>query len=160
MQPGNNSTHHQKTQSAAVPYTIPSWSEPPGHSFYLEVLKDGSIIDQLDVYEKGAYMFGRVDICDFVLEHPTISRFHAEMLIVLFDYRPLCQFYSLREMERPTFMILVVLMVLFSTRVRYCHVKKKVYTELHVGDVILFGLSTRLYVFQGPTELMLPVRAH
>ena len=28
-------------------------------------------------YEKGAYMFGRVDICDFVLEHPTISRFHA-----------------------------------------------------------------------------------
>lgn len=22
-------------------------------------------------------MFGRVDICDFVLEHPTISRFHA-----------------------------------------------------------------------------------
>ena len=49
MQPGNNSTHHQKTQSAAVPYTIPSWSEPPGHSFYLEVLKDGSIIDQLDV---------------------------------------------------------------------------------------------------------------
>lgn len=28
-------------------------------------------------YEKGAYMFGRVDLCDFVLEHPTISRFHA-----------------------------------------------------------------------------------
>lgn len=27
--------------------------------------------------EKGAYMFGRVDLCDFVLEHPTISRFHA-----------------------------------------------------------------------------------
>ena len=24
-------------------------------------------------------MFGRVDICDFVLEHPTISRFHAGM---------------------------------------------------------------------------------
>lgn len=22
-------------------------------------------------------MFGRVDLCDFVLEHPTISRFHA-----------------------------------------------------------------------------------
>lgn len=22
-------------------------------------------------------MFGRVDLCDFVLDHPTISRFHA-----------------------------------------------------------------------------------
>lgn len=30
--------------------------------------------------EKGAYMFGRADICDFVLEHPTISRFHAGMV--------------------------------------------------------------------------------
>lgn len=27
--------------------------------------------------KKGAYMFGRVDLCDFLLEHPTISRFHA-----------------------------------------------------------------------------------
>lgn len=24
-------------------------------------------------------MFGRIDMCDFVLEHPTISRFHAGM---------------------------------------------------------------------------------
>lgn len=31
-------------------------------------------------HEKGAYMFGRLDLCDFVLEHPTISRFHAGML--------------------------------------------------------------------------------
>jgi FHA domain len=29
--------------------------------------------------EKGAYMFGRTELCDFVLEHPTISRFHAGM---------------------------------------------------------------------------------
>lgn len=28
-------------------------------------------------------MFGRVDLCDFVLEHPTISRFHAGMYMVL-----------------------------------------------------------------------------
>ncbi|GJS82750.1 kanadaptin [Tanacetum coccineum] len=63
--------------SINVPYTIPEWSEAPCHNYFLEVLKDGSIIDQFDVYEKGAYMFGRVDHCDFVLEHPTISRFHA-----------------------------------------------------------------------------------
>nr|KAJ0190907.1 hypothetical protein LSAT_V11C800393930 [Lactuca sativa] len=26
--------------------------------------------------------------------------------------------------------------------------------ELHVGDVLRFGHSTRLYIFQGPTDLM------
>lgn len=26
-------------------------------------------------------MFGRLDMCDFVLEHPTISRFHAGILL-------------------------------------------------------------------------------
>lgn len=32
-----------------VPYTIPPWSERPCHPFFVEVLKDGSIIDQFDV---------------------------------------------------------------------------------------------------------------
>lgn len=66
--------------AAAVPYTIPPWSAAPCHRFYLEVLKDGSIIDQFQVNEKGAYMFGRVDLCDFVLDHPSVSRFHASIL--------------------------------------------------------------------------------
>mgnify|MGYP002774978162 CR=1 FL=1 len=34
-------------------------------------------IDTYDRSGKGAYMFGRSDQCDFVLEHPSISRFHA-----------------------------------------------------------------------------------
>lgn len=37
-----------KSRGLAVPYAIPPWSEPPGHPFYFEVLKDGSIIEQLD----------------------------------------------------------------------------------------------------------------
>lgn len=40
----------QRSGAAAVPYTIPTWSGRPCHQFYLEVLKDGSIIDQFDVY--------------------------------------------------------------------------------------------------------------
>lgn len=39
----------KQPQSLAVPYTIPSWSGAPSHRFYLEILKDGSIIDQFDV---------------------------------------------------------------------------------------------------------------
>ena len=32
--------------------------------------------------------------------------------------------------------------------------KSKVYAPVHVGDVIKFGQGTRLYIVQGPTELM------
>ncbi|XP_071701975.1 uncharacterized protein [Rutidosis leptorrhynchoides] len=128
-----------KPPGNAVPYTIPPWSEPPCHNFFLEVLKDGSIIDQFDVYEKGAYMFGRVDLCDFVLEHPTISRFHA---VLQFNKSGGAFIYDLSSTH--------------GTFINKNQVKKKVYTDLHVGDVLRFGHSTRLYIFQGPSDLMPP----
>ncbi|KAK2968615.1 hypothetical protein RJ640_028262 [Escallonia rubra] len=132
--------NEQSPIAAAVPpYTIPPWSEPPCHSYSLEVLKDGAIVHQLDVHEKGAYMFGRVDLCDFVLEHPTISRFHA---VLQFKKNGDAYIYDLGSMH--------------GTYVNKNQVKKKVYVELHVGDVIRFGQSSRLYIFQGPSELMLP----
>ncbi|KAJ9564089.1 hypothetical protein OSB04_000055 [Centaurea solstitialis] len=121
----------------AVPYTIPPWSEAPCHDYFLEVLKDGSIIDQFDVHEKGAYMFGRVDLCDFVLEHPTISRFHA---VLQFNKSGGAFLYDLSSTH--------------GTFINKNQVKKKVYVELHVGDVLRFGHSTRLYIFQGPPDLM------
>ncbi|KAK9272689.1 hypothetical protein L1049_003066 [Liquidambar formosana] len=126
-------------QNVGVPYTIPPWSEPPSHPFSLEVLKDGSIIDQFDISEKGAYMFGRVDLCDFVLDHPTISRFHA---VLQFKRNGDAYIYDLGSTH--------------GTSINKNQVKKKIYVELHVGDVIRFGNSSRLYIFQGPAELMPP----
>ncbi|KAF8012762.1 hypothetical protein BT93_I0804 [Corymbia citriodora subsp. variegata] len=123
----------------AVPYTIPPWSEPPRHQFFLEVLKDGAIIDQLNVHEKGAYMFGRVDLCDFVLEHPTVSRFHA---VLQFNGEGDAYIFDTGSTH--------------GTFVNKNQVKKKVYVDLHVGDVIRFGQSSRLYIIQGPSDLMPP----
>ncbi|PKA67286.1 FHA domain-containing protein DDL [Apostasia shenzhenica] len=143
-------------QHAAAPYTIPPWSEPPEHPFSLEVLKEGTIIEYLDLHPisnfpkrigviffnersaKGAYMFGRVDLCDFVLEHPTISRFHA----VLQFRKDGAYIYDLGSTH--------------GTFLNKRQVKKKVYTEIHVGDVLRFGHSSRLYILQGPSELMPP----
>ncbi|KAK4740479.1 hypothetical protein SAY87_032411 [Trapa incisa] len=129
----------QSAQDVLVPYTIPSWSGRPSHEFYLEVLKDGSILDQLNVHEKGAYMFGRVDLCDFVLEHPTISRFHA---VLQFNKDGEAFLYDLGSTH--------------GTSVNKIQVKKKLYVNLNVGDIIRFGQSSRLYIFQGPTNLMPP----
>ncbi|CAD5186983.1 uncharacterized protein LOC135625592 [Musa acuminata AAA Group] len=134
----NSSSSGSQSGNSAAPYSIPSWSEPPAQPFFLEVLKDGIIIEQLDVSQKGAYMFGRIDSCDFVLEHPTISRFHA----VLQFKKDEVLLYDLGSTH--------------GTFINKMQVKKKVYTELHVGDVIRFGMSSRLYIFQGPTELMPP----
>ncbi|GAB2210748.1 hypothetical protein Drorol1_Dr00016031 [Drosera rotundifolia] len=122
-----------------IPYTIPPWSDAPAHPFYLEVLKDGTIIDQLDVAEKGAYMFGRVESCDFVLEHPTISRFHA---VLQFKGSGEAYLYDLGSTH--------------GTSINKKQVKPKIYVELHVGDIVRFGLSSRLYIFEGPEELMPP----
>ncbi|PIM97921.1 hypothetical protein CDL12_29607 [Handroanthus impetiginosus] len=112
----------QRNNNAAVPYAIPAWSGAPVHHFFLEVLKDGSIIDQYDVNKKGAYMFGRVDICDFVLEHPTISRFHA---VLQFRSDGGAYLYDLGSTH--------------GTFINKKQVKKRVYVDLHVGDVIRFG---------------------
>ncbi|XP_073152875.1 uncharacterized protein [Henckelia pumila] len=127
---------HSKN-NAAVPYTIPEWSGPPCHHFYLEVLKDGAIVNQFDVNKKGAYMFGRVDLCDFVLEHPTISRFHA---VLQFKRSGDAYLYDLGSTH--------------GTFINKNQVKKRVFVDLHVGDVIRFGHSSRLYIFQGPSVLM------
>lgn len=135
--PELSTTAAEEAIVAGIPYTIPPWSAPPCHPFSLEVLKDGTIIDQLDVSGKGAFMFGRVDLCDFVLEHPTISRFHA---VLQFNGNGDAFLYDLGSTH--------------GTFVNKAQVKKKVYLELHVGDVIRFGHSSRLYILQGPPELM------
>ncbi|KAL6553077.1 hypothetical protein OROGR_006919 [Orobanche gracilis] len=132
-------TQEHRNRNAAVPYTIPPWSGPPDHQFFIEVLKDGAIVDQYDVNKKGAYMFGRVDLCDFVLDHPTISRFHA---VLQFKSNGGAYLYDLGSTH--------------GTSINKSQVKKRVYMDLHVGDVIRFGQSSRLYIFQGPSDLMPP----
>lgn len=134
--PISNSAEKKKV-SVAVPYTIPPWSEASSLPFFLEVLKDGAIIENLDVTKKGVYMFGRIDMCDFILEHPTISRFHA---VLQFKGNEAAYLYDLGSTH--------------GTSINKKQINKKEYVELHVGDVIRFGLSTRLYIFQGPEELM------
>ncbi|KAI4352340.1 hypothetical protein L6164_006603 [Bauhinia variegata] len=129
----------KSSQNIEVPYKIPPWSGAPCHNYCLEVLKDGCIIEKLDVYEKGAYMFGRLDLCDFLLEHPTISRFHA---VIQFKRSGDAYLYDLGSTH--------------GTFLNKKQVEKNMYMDLHVGDVIRFGRSSRLFIFQGPSDLMLP----
>lgn len=42
-------SQQQQQPRPRAPYAIPEWSAAPGHPFFLEVLKDGTIVDKLDV---------------------------------------------------------------------------------------------------------------
>ncbi|CAI9113105.1 OLC1v1013646C1 [Oldenlandia corymbosa var. corymbosa] len=123
-----------------VPYTIPPWNGLPCHPYSLEVVEDGAIIGDFELNKKGAYMFGRLDSCDFVLDHPTISRFHA--VIQFSSNGGEAYLYDLGSTH--------------GTFINKNQVKKRAYVELRVGDVVCFGKSSRLYFFQGPSELMPP----
>ncbi|KAI5079242.1 hypothetical protein GOP47_0004721 [Adiantum capillus-veneris] len=118
-------------------YSIPSWSAAPAFPFVLEVIKDGALVDTLEVSSKGAYMFGRSDQCDFMMEHPSISRFHA---VLQFKRNGEGFVYDLGSTH--------------GTIINKKQIAGRTFVPIHVGDLFKLGLSSRLYVLQGPAELM------
>ena len=85
-------------------------------------------------------MIGRHgDICDIVLEHPSVSRFHA---LVYFDADGLAFITDNGSTH--------------GTRVNIQNLKAGERQHLRVGDVIQFGASTRLHILCGPEELRPP----
>ena len=59
----------------------PDWAmEPRPGVYYLEVLKDGEVLDRINL-DKRRHIFGRqVTTCDFVLDHQSVSRQHAAVV--------------------------------------------------------------------------------
>lgn len=59
----------------------PDWAiEPRSGVYYLEVLKDGEVLDRINL-DRRRHIFGRqVHTCDFVLDHQSVSRQHAAVI--------------------------------------------------------------------------------
>ena len=137
----NERTDVQKKEKVPeLHYKVPWWSAmpPQADNFHLEILKNGCIISTVDLKDKPFYVFGRLPLCDVVLEHPSISRYHA-----LIQYRgetdgdqSLSGFY------------LYDLGSTHGTLVNKAKIKSKTYYGLKVGYVIKFGGSSRLFVLQ------------
>ncbi|CAC5356280.1 Kanadaptin [Mytilus coruscus] len=109
-----------KETSTPIPYKEPSWGGISNDKYSLEVLKNGVIIDKLDL-SKSFYVFGRLQSCDVTMEHPSLSRHHAVL-----------QFSKIKS-EKQT-------------------IGWYLYYRVHVGHVLKFGGSSRLYILQGPSE--------
>ncbi|KAH7472228.1 Kanadaptin [Phytophthora ramorum] len=124
-------------------YSPPEWSSSGRNAFgiYLEVIKGGVVVEALQLPRSDGRSYvvaGRMEtVCDLPLAHPSISRVHAALQ---FDEQGALFLYDMRSTHG-------------------CFVNKKrvladEFVRLHIGDVLVFGESTRLYAVCGPPELL------
>ncbi|CAH1642323.1 unnamed protein product [Spodoptera littoralis] len=128
--------------SMPIPYKEPKWSGicPDGTDYSLEVLKSGMIVDKTDLTKRAFYVFGRLNNCDVMMAHPTISRYHCVL-----QYKAFAE-----EGEPPCGWYLYDLGSTHGTFLNKDRVKVSHYTRVRVGHQIKFGNSTRTYILLGP----------
>lgn len=74
-----STTDSDKTEAKTVlPEPLTQLMPPNGH-YFVDQLKNGTIIEHKSL-DKSRVTFGRARDCDVVLEHPSVSRYHAILL--------------------------------------------------------------------------------
>lgn len=127
------------------PYHPPSWTSIPENIPYtMEVMKQGTIVSVIDLRQlsidagRGHLSLGRTPDNDILLDHPSSSRLHAIL--------------EFRGEDGAVFLY-------DPGSTQGCYVNKAriaagEHVALHVGDMVRFGESSRMYILCGPTELM------
>jgi hypothetical protein len=114
-------------------YEPPPWGVAGvnAHGVSLEVIKGGSFV-----------VVGRMTpACGLVLQHPSVSRVHAAL-----------------QFDAHGALFLRDLGSTHGTFVNKRRLPAHEFVRLHIGDVVAFGESTRLYAICGPQELLPPER--
>jgi len=148
--PENKSTSEpQAVETASTPpappckYEEPSWGGVPEtvSPYYLEILKNGIIVDKFKLEGKSFFTVGRLPICDVPFEHPSLSRYHA---VLQYKVKP--------SPEKPVGFYLYDLDSTHGTQHNKLKCFPRTYYRLRVGHMIKFGGSTRMAILQGPDE--------
>ncbi|XP_069702821.1 kanadaptin [Periplaneta americana] len=132
-----------KESSIPLPYKEPKWSGIPEEDYGFEVLKSGKILENIKLNSKSFYVFGRLSTCDIRMAHPTISRYHAVL--------------QYRSQENENDGVGFYIYDLGSTHGTFLNknrIKPNMYVRVQVGHILKLGLSTRLFVLQGPEKDM------
>ncbi|XP_060525709.1 kanadaptin [Cylas formicarius] len=146
IEPLDNSAPQRDNTSQPLPYKEPVWSGLPvsnGKPYIFEVLKNGAIIDTVNLMDKSFWVFGRLPNCDICMQHPTISRYHA-----ILQYRSVST-----EKDNSGFYIYD----LESTHGTFLNtkankLKARIYTRVQVGHILRLGCSQRSYILTGPDD--------
>ncbi|KAJ1260655.1 hypothetical protein BS78_10G249700 [Paspalum vaginatum] len=118
----------------------PDWAiEPRPGVYYLDVMKDGEVIDRINL-DKRRHIFGRqVPACDFVLDHQSVSRQHAAVIP-----------------HRNGSIYIIDLGSVHGTFVANERLTKDNPVELEVGQSLRFAASTRTYILRKNTAALFP----
>lgn len=128
-----------KHSQAAVPYKEPPWSTISDENYSFEVIKNGAVIDKIELKDKAFHVVGRLPSCDIPMEHPSLSRHHAVL-----------QFSNGTAESYPKGWYLFDLDSTHGTWINKNKVPAKKYHRLHVDYVVKYGGSTRLFILHGP----------
>ncbi|XP_029088532.1 kanadaptin [Monodon monoceros] len=129
----------------APPYREPPWGGPATAPYSLETLKGGTILGTRSLKGMSCCLFGRLASCDVCLEHPSVSRYHAVLQHRVSGPEAECDGHG------PGF-YLYDLGSTHGTFLNKTRIPRRTYCRVHVGHVLRFGGSTRLFLFQGPEE--------
>lgn len=126
-----------KQKEIPIGYKEPEWSGVAEQLYSFEVVKNGTVIDNVGLSTKPFYVFGRLPSCDCQLEHPSLSRYHAVI-----------QYCKVKTENHGIGWYLYDLDSTHGTWMNKIKVKSRVYNRIRVGYVIKFGGSTRLHILQ------------
>nr|KAF6430285.1 solute carrier family 4 member 1 adaptor protein [Molossus molossus] len=129
----------------APPYREPPWGGPAAGPYSLETLKGGTILGTRSLKGASCCLFGRLPSCDVCLEHPSVSRHHAVLQHGAAGADGECDGHG------PGF-YLYDLGSTHGTFLNKTRIPPRTYCRVHVGHVLRFGCSTRLFLLQGPEE--------
>ncbi|XP_049821412.1 kanadaptin isoform X2 [Aethina tumida] len=137
-------TSNTPDNTLPLPYKEPTWSGLPldiSTDYKFEVLKNGSIIDTINLMKKPFWVFGRLPNCDIPMQHPTISRYHAVL-----QYRS-----TPSEQEGVGFYI-YDLNSTHGTFLNKNKLRPGIFVRIQVGHMLRLGCSARTYLLTGPDE--------
>jgi len=127
-----------KKISYEIGYIIPFWSSKPIHKYSLEVWREGAIINTIDIGKKEYYLIGRNKlICDIYINNITVSRAHCVL-----QHKDDGDLY-IYDMDS-----------VYGTQINKKPITKKMYTKLNVGDTFKLGQSSKMFIVNGPEELL------
>ncbi|KAM6220608.1 kanadaptin [Rhynchocyon petersi] len=129
----------------APAYQEPPWGGPATAPYSLEILKGGTVLGCRSLAGTSRCLFGRLSSCDVCLEHPSVSRYHAVLQHRVPAPDGEC------DGQDPGF-YLYDLGSTHGTFLNKTRVPPRTYCRVHVGHVLRFGGSTRLFILQGPEE--------
>ncbi|KAJ1784759.1 hypothetical protein LPJ59_006288, partial [Coemansia sp. RSA 2399] len=130
-------------QAPPLKYQEPTNASKPGGVYTLEVVKQGSVVEAHEIRATATYFtFGRLPVCDFPMDHASISRYHAVLQFV--DDGMTTQLVDLGSSH--------------GSFVNKRRVQPNNPLRLGIGDQIRFGMSSRVWVLGSNDEKILDRR--